>query len=160
MPHTDLIINGFDINYSGAIDFKDFLRMFKGFFKKYDYDVDEKVYDTKTDNEGLKSTTIKWACDKKVDDYNKVVIKPSISLSNYKEGFVDGSKVADGNLKINIKVEIERDYDEKWKKSPVKNFFRSIYERYVSEEKQDKVTKEAKSIFENLKKELKQYLNI
>ena len=160
MPHADLIVPSFDLKHSGALDFKDFLKMFKGFFKKYDYDVDEKLYDTKTDSTGSKTTIIKWACDKKVDDYNKIFIKPSIILNSYKEAVVDGVKVIDGNLKVNIKVEIERDYDEKWKVSPVLRFFRSLYEKYVSDEKQDKITKEAKSVFENLKKELKQYLNV
>jgi len=156
MPHTDLVIKELEIVHEGTIDFKDFLKFMKGFMEKYDYDIEEKSYETKTKN-GLKNTTIKWVCDRKIDDYNKILIKPKILLNDYKEGSVDGRRVTQGELIIKIKVEIERDYDEEWKGLPIIKFFRSIYEKYISESKQAKVDSESKDIVNKLRTEINQY---
>jgi len=79
-------------------------------------------------------------------------------LSDYREGNVDGTKVVDGKLKITFNAEVERDYDEKWKKSPVKRFVRAIYERYVTEAKQSKVDRALKDLVSDLRLEIKRYL--
>src|SRR3989344_3141848 len=63
-------------------------------------------------------------------------------------------KVIDGRLKFVINAEIQRDYDQKWKTNPLRKIARAVYDRYVIEEKQDRVSKELKSIIDNLKKEI------
>ena len=159
MPHKDLIIDELTIEHEGVIDFKDFLKFLKLFMKKYDYNIDENIYETKTSKQELKTTLIVWGCDRKVDDYNKIIIKPKIILSDYKEGTIDRKKIIEGKIEISIKVEIERDYDENWKKSPIKRFFRAVYDKYVVEAKQEKINSEAKNIVSKLKTEINQYFN-
>lgn len=159
MVHTDKIVKEFELDHEGVIDFKEFLNLIKDFFKKYDYDLTEKLYNGKT-KEGLKSTEIKWQFDKKVDDYNQCFVKMKIKLNDYKEGYVDGKKIADGKLVVEIEGEIVRDYDLKWKIAPIRKFFRALYDKYVVAVKQDKVANELKSIINNLEKDIKQYLAI
>ena len=159
MVHTDKIVKELEISHEGVLDFKEFLHTIKDFFKRHNYDLTEKAYETKN-IENLKNTTIKWEFDRKVDDYNQCFAKLKIELSKYKEGYVDSKKVVDGNIKITIEGDIVRDYDLKWKTAPVKKFMRAIYDKYIAEEKQDRIAKELKSIIENLRKEIKQYLNI
>ncbi len=159
MVHIEKVVREFELSYEGVVDFKEFLHVLKEFFKRYDYDITEKVYAGST-KDGLKNTNIKWDCDRKVDDYNQCFIKLKLGLSDYKEGYVDSKKVIDGKLKIIIEAEIQKDYGANWKKSPLRRFVRAVYDKYVVVVKQDKVSKELSDIVENLKKEIKQYLNI
>ncbi|MBI2148501.1 hypothetical protein HYU23_02380 [Candidatus Woesearchaeota archaeon] len=159
MVHTDKIVRDLEFIHEGVFDFKELLRIMKEFFSRHDYDIDEKLYDTKNKND-LKTTTIKWNADRKVDDYNKCIVKLAINIGDYKEGYVDGIKVVDGKLKITFNAEVERDYDEKWKKSPTKKFFRAIYEKYITEAKQSKVDNNLRNLVENLRKEIKQYFSV
>lgn len=156
MTHTDKIIRDLEFVHEGVFDFKDFLQLLKAFFKRYNYDVDEKLYDNKIKN-GMRNLKIKWTCDRKVDDYNKCIIKLTLDLKDGKEGVVDGLKVVDGQLKVTYNAEIERDYDEKWKVAPAKRFLRSLYDKYVSGIKQSKIDTGLKDLVETLKKEVKQY---
>lgn len=159
MVHTDKIVKDLEFVYEGVFDFKEFLSIVKAFFKRHDYDVDEKLYSTNVKAD-LKNTKIKWNAERKVDDYNKCVIKVGVDLSNYKEGYVDSVKVVDGKLKITFNADVERDYGEKWKKSPTKKFIRAIYEKYISEAKQSKIDSNLKALVEDLRKEIKQHLSV
>ncbi len=157
MVHTDNVVRDLEFAYEGVFNFKELLSVMKDFLKRYDYDVDEKLYDTKV-NGDLRNIKIKWSCDKKVDDYNKCFVKLTIDLNDFKEGYVDGEKVVDGKLKITFNAEVERDYGEKWKKSPSKKFIRALNEKYVSQAKQNKVDSQLKGLVDALKKEVKGYL--
>ncbi len=157
--HIDKIIKDLELSYQGVFDFKQLVAMLKQFFKRYNYDITEKAYEEKPKGD-LKNTVIKWDTDRKLDDYNKAVVKVEMNLSDYKEGYVDGSKIVDGNFKFKINAEMERDYDDKWQKSAYKKFFRAVYEKFVTGEKQKSVDNSVKDLVENLKKEVKQYLKI
>ena len=157
MVHTDKIVKELEIAHTGVLDFKEFLQMLKDFFGNYNYDITEKVYDTKT-IEGLKTTTIKWDADRKLDDYNKGIFKLTFSLNDYKDTYVEKKKVIDGKFKLKLEVEMERDYDENWKKVPTRRFLRSIYDKYIAEKKQSKVDKEVKETLQRLREQVKKYL--
>ncbi len=159
MVHTDKIVREFELSTEGVIDFKEFLNVIKALFKKYGYDLTEKVYNSKT-SDGLRNTSLIWHFDNKPDDYNQCIVKIKIKLDDYKEGTVDNKKVVDGKLSLGVDAEINRDYDQKWKTAPMKKFFRAIYDKYVAETKQDRVTKDLTKLVEELKKEIKQYLHI
>ena len=148
-----------EISYKGVFDFKEFFSLVRNFLERYDYDIDEKEYKDESSG-GLKSLTVKWAADKKLDDYNKAIIKLKFKLSKCKETYVDGAKVMEGNLNLSVKVEVERDYDDKWSKSPFKKLSMALYGKYVADEKQNYVDKLVKNLIDNLKNEVKQYLKI
>lgn len=157
MVHKDRIIKDVEFSYEGVLDFKDFLSMLKSFFKRHKYDVEEKTYVVSTKN-GLKNTKMKWSAERMLDDYNKAYIKLKIGLSDYKEAYVESTKVVDGKLRVEFEVDIERDYNEQWKGSPAKKFVRALYEKYVSSGKQKKVDDSVRDVVDSLLKEMKQYL--
>ena len=159
MVHTYKIVKPLEINYQGVFDFKEFLNVIKDLFKRYDADLSEKAYNTSADG-GVKNTNMAWEFDKKVDDYNQVFVKLKINLLNYKEGYVDSKKVVDGSLNLIIEAEVQRDYDQKWKTSPIKKMARAMYDKYVDEPRHDKVADDLKKTVDNLKREVKQYLHI
>ena len=159
MVHTDKVVRDLEFLYEGVFDFKELLEIIKEFCDKRGYDIDEKLYNNKVKGD-FKNTSIKWTADRKIDDYNKCVVKLTINLNDYKEGHVDGRKVVDGNLKIIFNGEVERDYDEKWKKSPTKKFLRALYEKYIVESKQDKVNSSLKNLIDDLKNEIRLYLKV
>ncbi len=156
MVHTDIIINDLEFNYEGVLNFKDFLKFVKDFFKSYNYDFNEKIYGTRGSD--LKTTKMKWVLEKYIDDYNNAKITIKIGLSDYKECYVDGEKVADGKLGIKIRGEMERDYQEKWKKAPAKKFLRAVYDKYAASGKQSKVDNKVKDMVDHLIKDMKRYL--
>lgn len=156
MVHKDKIIKDIEFNYEGVFDFREFLHLLRAFFKRYDYDIDEKVY-ALSKKGGLNNTKIKWDCDRKLDDYNHAYIKPTINLRDYKESYVNGAKVVDGKLSVEVDAEVERDYSEQWKKHPTKKFVRAVYEKYVVSGKQKNVDNAVRNLVQNLIAEMKQY---
>ena len=159
MVHTETIIRDAEVNYSGTFDLKEFLSVVKKFFGRYDYDLDEKLYETKPKDD-LKSTFIRWNFSRRLDDYNKGSIRLEIKLDNYEEARIEGKKVVKGNLKLKINSEVIRDYEDKWKKSPIEKFFRAIYDLYIGREREDKVSKSVKELTENFRTEIKKYFNV
>jgi len=159
MVHKELVFKEVELEANGVIDFKEFLNVLKEFFSRYDYSINEKKYETKI-KDGMKNTLIKWAPDRKYNDYNEAVIKIDIVLSNYKEGYSDGKKVVDGNLKVKIAGEMNRDYGDKWKSNPAKTFIRALYDKYVVNIKESNADVSLKNAINNLISEIKQYLQI
>lgn len=158
MVHTDKIIRDKTFSYEGVFDFKELISVMREFMGRYNYDIEEKLF--KTNAKGAKKTTkIKWTCDRKIDDYNKCILKLTIDLKGYKEGNVDGVPVVDGNLEIAFEGEVERDYDEAWKTSPVRKFLRALYDKYIFEAKQKSVDRKLVDMADTLEAELRKYLN-
>lgn len=159
MPITEKVVRGIEVSYTGVVDLHDFLDFFKKWFKSKGYDVTEKLYDTKTKSDS-KSFLIKWECDRKPTDYDKIIIKAAISGSDIKEAKVDSLKVAEGNVKIEIEGEHEKDYDERWRKNPFFHFIRAIFDKFVVEMKDAEIAKKLTSDCDNLADETKKYFNI
>ena len=154
MVHTEKVVKDLEINYSGVFDLKEFLDVVKKYFERNDYFLDEKSYDTKTKDD-TKNTFMRWQFERKLDDYNKSVIKINIKESNYTENYLDGKKVIKGDINLKINAELNRDYDDHWKGPMWKKFFRSIYDQYIAEERQDKVKGSIKTLIEGLRKDVK-----
>ncbi len=140
-------------DYSGALDFPEFLDHIKDWFDRHGYDINEKEYTEKKREPRVHQ--IKWECDKKVDDYHKFVIKPKIKIE-FKEVEKDNKKLFEGDLTVTIKADVIRDHEENWKGSTTKRFARAIYDKFIMEEKESvvnsKLKKEVISLFNELKK--------
>lgn len=159
MVHTERVVRDIELNYSGVFDLKEFLNLTKKVLGRYDYDLDEKLYETKTKDD-LKNTTIKWQFDRRLDDYNKGVVKLKININNYSENYIEGKKVVKGDLNVKLNGEVIRDYEDKWKKLPTRKFFRALYDQYIGKEREDNITRSVKDMVELFRKEFKKYFNI
>ncbi len=158
MTHTDKVVKDMEFSYEGVFDFKELISYLKDFFKRYNYDIDEKSYSSSAKDE-MKNTKIKWDCDRKLDDYNHAHIKVKISLSDFKESPAGSKKLVDGKLKGEIEAEIKRDYGEQWEGGAARKFLRSVYEKYISLGKQKNVDSAVKKTADDLIAEVKQYFN-
>ncbi len=156
---VDIIVSGIELSYSGSVDSKEMQDLVKKWLKKNGYNPAEKGFETKTLESG-KTTVMRWEADKRVDDYHKLLIRPTISISNYREVKVEGKKITEGNVKIKLEGEIERDYEETWKGTPLKRFFRAFFDKFLASEKEDKVAKLIKKETGALADELKKYFAI
>lgn len=144
-------------SYSGIFDLREFLDYIKGWFEKYDYDVIEKEYVDKSVE--IKSTTIKWECDRKIDDYHQYFLDVKIKIDNYQEIKKDGKQMVKGDFIFSFDAYIEKDYLENWKKGPVRRFARSVFDRFVMEQKETEVEKQLKDDSEDLLSEVKKYFS-
>lgn len=144
-------------SYSGVFDLREFIDYIKGWFEKYDYDVIEKEYVDKSVD--IKSTTIKWECDRKIDDYHQYFLDVKIKVDNYQEIKKDGKQMVKGEFSFSFDAYIEKDYLETWKKSPGKRFARAVFDRFVMEQKETDVEKQLKDDSEDLFSEVKKYFH-
>ena len=157
MAYTEIVFKETVLEFSGILDFKEFLKTLREFFKRHDYDVNEKNYHSKP-KDGFKNMKIVWVCDRKYDDYNEAVVKIKIEMNNYKES--TGKKLVEGDLKVSIVGEMNRDYGNKWTQNVFKIFIRSLYDKYISGIKSGAADKELKKVIDGLNYEVKQYLQI
>ena len=159
MPIKDMIVKELVVSYSGVFDIHDFLDFLKKYMKQNGYDMTEKLYDSKA-KASINSIKIKWACEKKATDYDMYNIALTIDFTDIKEGKIEGKKVVEGNLKVLIEAEHEKDYDEKWRKKPTLNFMRAVYDKFIIESKEQKLAKKLKEEANDIADEIKKYLNI
>lgn len=159
MPIKDIIVKELAVSYSGVFDIHDFLDFLKKHMKRNGYDIEEKLYDAKT-KASIHSIKIKWGCEKKATDYDKYNIAITIDFFDIKEGKIEGKKVVEGNLKVTIEAEHEKDYDEKWRKKPTMNFMRAVYDKFIIESKEEKLAKKLKEEANDIADDVKRYLNI
>ena len=152
------ILAGYEISYNGAIDIKELQALIRRWCKKNHFDLIEKVYDIKMIENG-RNGIMKWEADKKLDDYNQIVVKPDIILTNCKEVKVDGKRILEGDVKVKIGAELNRDYDEAWKGKPMKRFLRGFFDKFFAPEKVDRAREELKKSAKLLRDEVKRYFD-
>ena len=146
MAFEDRIIKGLEFEYQGSFNFSELLEIMKDWFDRdrYKYDFIEKAH-----KETPKTLVIKWANERKVDDYHKFIIKVAIKLE-------DKTPAKKGNINATFKIKIDgiivRDYDDKWSNSVWKLFTRAVVDKFIESEKGEKIAKQ-------LKKEVNSFLN-
>ena len=143
--------------YSGVFDLKEFIDYIKGWFEKYDYDILEKEYFDKSVD--IKSTQIKWECDRKLDDYHQYFLQIKIKIDNYQEVTQHGKKLVKGDFTFLTDAYVEKDYLENWKKGPIRRFARSVFDKFIMEQKETEVEKQLKDDAEDLYSEVKKYFS-
>lgn len=105
--------------------------------RDHDYKIQEAKYDEKLSANG-KEIIIKWIAKKKVTDYFKYQIKLDWHILGMKDAKVeiDGKEVKtnNGEVKIEFKGVIIKDYENRWEDKPFWKFLRGTYEKYVIRE--------------------------
>lgn len=143
-----------------SIDFKELLKTIKEWLTDNSYDIDEKRYeDYELDNE-LKNTNVRWDADKKIDDYNHLFLVLKIDLKNYKEIKEKGKRLVSGTVFFEVEAERLRDYRDAWEANMIYRFLRGFYDRFIAEEKMDKIAAQLKKDAERLYNVVKRYLGL
>src|SRR3990167_8526908 len=93
------------VSFTGSVVFSDFLSHIRSWCKEYGYSVIlEESYEEKEKGD-VKSVTIKWKFDKKIDDYHQFSWKLKIALEDYRQGLTEGKKVEQGTLQLLINAD-------------------------------------------------------
>ena len=148
MAFEDRIIKDRVYKYEGLFDFSELLEIMKDWFgrDRYKYDFKEKLH-AESKKAEVKVIKLKWANTRKVDDYHKFIIKVGIEVKGKpKKGQIEG------NFKIKVNSIVVRDYDDDWSNSVWKIFMRSVMDKFIESEKEQKVVTQ-------IKKETNSFLN-
>ncbi len=154
---TERIVKDVSVVYSGVVNMQELLDLLRKWCKKHNYDIEEKEHRSK-ETEAGKVLAIKWACDRKQDDYHKYYLKVKLELSKAKEAVVDGENVFEGELKCSFDAELQRDYENRWQK-PSQRFLRAVYDRFFMEDKGERMHRRLRQDLDSLVTEIKRYLN-
>lgn len=142
----------------GYWNYNDVYAMLYTWLKDKSYTVKEKTYKEKLTGAG-KEIIIDWEADKKITDYFKFSLSLKWHILTMKDAEVeiDGKKekTNKGELEIEIKAEIIKDYESKWEDKPIHKFMRALYENYVIrttvDEYEDRLVDDAVNLVSDLK---------
>jgi hypothetical protein len=150
------------LKHKGFFKYSDLYNFCFNWFKDEGYKVSEKEYTEKVG--GGKEIQIKWEAGKKVTDYYKYIIEAKWHILGLvdAEAEQNGKKVKtnSGEVKIEVKAKLKRDYEETWDKSPFYKFLRGIYDKYIMRTTEDAHETELTAKAEKFVEETKAYLNL
>jgi hypothetical protein len=130
-----------NIKKRGIWNFKDFYNFCFDWFQDERYILEEQEYTEKNHDNG-KEIILKWDAWRKVTDYFKfhIVVQWHILGMVSKEVERDGKKekTNDGEVKLKITAELERDWENRWERKPLWKFLRGIYDNYITRVTRDK----------------------
>ena len=122
------------IKKKGYFNFNGFYTFCFDWFGNEGFDLYEDEYTEKLSDFG-KEIIIKWKAEKKITDYFKFQLKIDWHILGMNSAEIerDGKKekTNKGDLKLKIKSEFVRDYENRWEKKPMNKFMRGIYEKYI-----------------------------
>ena len=144
MPELDPLIKT-KVKHTGTFDFKELYRILFEWFIDHDYDFNEKSYKEVVGAGGAKDLEIEWDCVRKVSDYFKfeIVTKWQIFGMTAVEVEIDGvkQKMNKGQLIIEIKSVVIKDYEDRWANQPFFKFLRTFYDKYLIRERVEQYEK-------------------
>lgn len=118
----------------GYWDYKELYHFSFDYLKKENYEMMEKAYTEKQTDFG-KEIELEWVTYRKVTDYFKFVIKLDWHILGMNPAEIerDGKKekTNKGEVKITIRGELEKDYENRWEDKPFNKFLRGVYEKYI-----------------------------
>ncbi len=161
MAEADWIIRGDNLVIQKKAQFNmiDLYRTLKAWFDLNGYIFHEKEYED-TIRKDKKSVAIKWAGQKYIDNYTRLVIELSITLKKYEIIETKQGKTVEGALTIKYEAYIETDYEERWENSPFLKFTRGIFDKFIATGKRERQEKEIKDDTYDIFNRTKSYLNL
>ena len=161
MPEYDYVIPGIVISQTDTIvDMKELYKVIKNWFSFQGYDILEKEHLRRGPNDLF----IKWENEKKMDDYVKFKFKIQVTIADKEEVVVKKhgkeKRKQRGNVKIYMETFLEKDYDDRWSKTPMQQFMRGFYDRFLIGSRMDRFAKELERQTFVLRDELKAYLKL
>lgn len=120
---------------AGFFNFADFYRFcYRWLSEEKDFDLAETAYKEKIKGDA-KEIEIEWRGSLKVTDYFKFEVKVEYRILGLTDVELvrDGHKIKTnkGEVEVELKGVLVRDYDGKFEKSATQKFFRSVYEKWI-----------------------------
>ncbi|SRR3989344_5565600 len=158
MAEEDVILKE-KVKYAGYGDLKKIYSYAYDWLKQEDYKVVEEQYNEKVKG-NTKELEIIWKATKEITDYFRIKIdfKWKIYGMEDVEVEIDGKKKKMnkfGELGIEMKGMLVKDYYSHWNRSTTAKFFKEIYDKYVipgrTKELRDRVEKDVQDFKEEMK---------
>jgi hypothetical protein len=151
------------IKHVGYWNFKDFYNFCFDYLKDdLGYSLSEKNYEEK--DAGGKEIKLKWEANKKYTDYYKGTIEVSWQILGMKDAEVErGGKVEKtnkGEVKLDIKGVLTRDYESKWEDTPFWKYMRGTYDKYIAKSLSDEYEDDLTDDVNDLIKQIKAFLQL
>ena len=119
---------------AGLFDFKEFYAFMYRWLTSEEYTVDEKEYTEKIKPHG-KEIFIELRARRRISDYFRFYLQVTISVLGMTDVEVAKGggkfKLNRGEVRVDINVFLEKDYESRWETSPTAKFMRGVYDRYV-----------------------------
>jgi len=166
MAQKEFVGKAVTIQQELVFDFKDFYKMLKSYLKDLGYGSEEKEYHEGNLPTGERVIKFTLECDKKVEDYVKLVMNINVSaaikdVEVEKEG--KHAKVQKGKINIGISGYLKKDSEDEWamkKKSAFLRFIREIYDKFFIHDKMEMYAKQLAKDQEALVYDLKTFLKL
>ncbi|OYT40816.1 hypothetical protein B6U80_02380 [Candidatus Pacearchaeota archaeon ex4484_26] len=134
MVEFDKVVSLMVRQKAGLFSFKELYGFAYRWLTTEEYDVDEKEYTEKVKPYG-KEIFIEWRARRRISDYFRFYIQVVFVVLGMTEVEVqkDGQKIKlnRGEIRIDVNVFLEKDYENRWETSPIAKFMRGIYDRYI-----------------------------
>jgi len=151
------------VNQVGYWDYTEVYTMLFNWLKDHGYSVNENSYKEKLSGNG-KEIIIDWEASKGVTDYFKYKINLNWHILGMKDAEVeiDGKKTKTnkGELEIEFKGTIIKDYEKRWEDKPIWKFLRGIYEGYIIRTTIDEYSDDLEDDTRDIISDLKAFLRI
>ena len=162
MADKDLILKE-KVAHSGIFDFSAFYSYAHSWFYEEGYGVVEDKYSEKIAG-NKKNLYIEWTVTKKLTDYFKIEYKLKYYIDNLTdvEVEIDGEKKSmnKGNVMVEMKGYLVKDYESKWEVSPIHRFLRDVYNKYVIPGRINDLSGKTIGDLQTFKDELKAFLEL
>mgnify|MGYP001559023789 FL=1 len=133
MPQKDIIIPGIKIKERSVFSLGELYKILYRWFELHEYSFQEQEYRDEDLGGGAKHIEIKWYAEKNIDDYFKAVIEINFLVLGLVDVEIEqeGVKIKSnkGEIELNTKAYLVKDYDRKWENSPVMRFLREVYDQ-------------------------------
>lgn len=163
MVFKDTIASGLKIKQRSVFNLDELYKVMWRWFELYGYDMQELEYRDSLEG-NTKHLEIKWAAEKKIDDYIKFKIITNFLILGLEKVEIeqDGVKLKTdkGEVEINMTAILEKDYDDKWQESGYARLFRDIYDKYVIKNRIESLEGELYDEIYKLIDEIKAFLNL
>src|SRR3989338_4069001 len=132
MPEIDYVVPGIVVSQTDTVvDLRELYKVVKDWFNHQKYDILEKEHLKR----GPKDLFIKWENEKRMDDYVMFKFKVELSIANQEDVIVEVSgkerKKQKADVKFYIETFMEKDYEDRWSKTPMQQFLRGFFDRFV-----------------------------
>tara|TARA_Y100000310_G_scaffold135179_1_gene134052 strand:- start:1773 stop:2273 length:501 start_codon:yes stop_codon:yes gene_type:complete len=122
------------VKQKGFFNYDELYKFCFNWLKEENYIISEDKYVEKVSSFG-KEVEIKWTAKKKISDYFRNVIELKWHIIGLTDAEVEiggqKQKTNKGEVKIDIKGILERDYEKRWEDKPAWKFLRGIYDKYI-----------------------------
>lgn len=152
------------IKYGGLGDLKKSYTYAYSWLKNSGFSIVEDQYSEKVSG-NEKEIEIEWTASKKLTDYFKTTMKIKWRILGMKdvEVEIDGKKKSMNKfveLGIEVKGDIEKDYNSQWEGSPFNKFLRDLYNKYIIPERTEQKEEQIKSAVQGFVDEMKAFLEL